>query len=139
MTFERKSPARRVTVRTGQEKDLTMQEIAEQAKDFNRNTSIWSSEFSLNSREFIRVELAEINSRSIISVRRWFKPLDGSPPRPTKRGLACDVRHLPDITASLTEALRQARAAGLLSDGGPLANASAVSSMEGVDEPRDTL
>jgi hypothetical protein len=95
-----------------------MTELTELARNFNRNTPIWNTEFPLNSRDFIRVELAGNDRRTIINVRRWFKPLDGSPPHPTKKGLACDVRHLPDISASLNEALHQARAKGLLLDNG---------------------
>jgi hypothetical protein len=95
-----------------------MTELTELAKNFNRNTPIWNTEFPLNRREVIRVELAGIDRRTIVNVRRWFKPLDGGPPRPTRKGFACDVRHLPDITASLNEALHQARTKGLLLDEG---------------------
>jgi hypothetical protein len=52
------------------------------------------------------------NGRSTIDIRRW----SGEDPR--KRGLAFDVRHLPSVAALLNEALGQARAAGLLPDGG---------------------
>jgi hypothetical protein len=101
----------------GQEKDLTMNELTERTASFNKNT-IWSAEFSLNGREIVRVELGKVNGTPIVNLRRWFRP-DGEPPRPTKRGLACALKHLPDIAALVNEALRRARGLGLLPPDGP--------------------
>jgi hypothetical protein len=91
-----------------------MKEIAEQATSFNKNPPIWSSEFSLNGREIIRVELGSVNGTPIVNMRRWYKPPDGGLPRPTRRGLAYAIKHLPDITALMNEAVEQARGLGLL-------------------------
>ena len=94
-----------------------MTELPEQAPHFNRTVPIWAEEFSLNSREVVRVELSEVNNRLIVNLRRWVRP-DGEPARPTKKGLACAVKHLPGLAALLNEALRQARTKGLLLDEG---------------------
>jgi hypothetical protein len=93
-----------------------MKKIPEQATSFNNNTPIWSAEFPLNQRDFIRVEITRFKGSPILSVRCWFRPDDG-PERPTRRGVAFSIRHLPTTAARLNEALGQARAAGLLPDG----------------------
>jgi hypothetical protein len=93
-----------------------MTKLAEQATSFNKNPSIWSAEFPLNQRDFIRIEITRFKGSPILSVRCWFRPDDG-PERPTRRGIAFAIRHLPNTAAQLNEALGQARAAGLLPDG----------------------
>jgi Transcriptional Coactivator p15 (PC4) len=97
----------------GQEKDLTMNELTERTASFNKNT-IWSAEFSLNGREIVRVELGKVNGTPIVNVRRWFTPPDGELARPTRRGLAFALKHLPTLAALLNEALHHARVKGLL-------------------------
>ena len=94
-----------------------MDQIAEQATSFNENTPIWSAEFPLNQRNSLRVEIVCLKGSPIVSLRCWFRP-DGGPARPTKRGIGLAIRHLPNIAARLNEAMGQARAAGLLPDGG---------------------
>jgi hypothetical protein len=98
----------------GQEEDFTMTEIAHRATKFNENPPIWTGEFSLNLREFIRIELTCIKNIPIFNLRRWFRPDDG-PARPTRKGIACAIRHLPNTVTLLNEALRQAQARGLAS------------------------
>jgi hypothetical protein len=95
-----------------------MTELAEQATSFNKNPPIWSAEFPLNQRDFIRVEITRFKGSPILSVRCWFRPDDG-PERPTRRGIAFAIRHLPNAAAHLNEALLQARALGVLSEGEP--------------------
>lgn len=92
-----------------------MTKLAERAASFNEN-AIWSAEFPLNQRNFIRVEIIRYKGSPILSVRCWFRPDDG-PTRPTRRGIAFAIQHLPNTAARLNEALAQARAAGLLPDG----------------------
>jgi Transcriptional Coactivator p15 (PC4) len=94
-----------------------MKELPEQATSFNENPPIWSAEFPLNGREIVRVELGKVNGTPIVNVRRWFRP-DGELPRPSKRGLACALKHLPALAALLNEALHHARVKGLLLDEG---------------------
>jgi hypothetical protein len=88
-------------------------ELPEQTPHFNRTVPIWAEEFSLNRREVVRVELSEVNNSVIVNLRRWVRR-DGEPARATKRGLVCDVKHLPGLARLLNEALRQAQAEGLL-------------------------
>ena len=69
-------------------------------------------EFVLNGREVIRAEISAFSSRQIFNVRRWYRAEDGSI-RPTKKGLACAIRHLPAEAALLADTLAQARSSGL--------------------------
>jgi hypothetical protein len=94
-----------------------MEDLAERATSFNKNTPIWNAEFALNRRNSLRVEIVYLKGSPIVSLRCWFRP-DGGPARPTKRGICLAIRHLPNIAARLNEAMGQARAAGLLPDGG---------------------
>jgi Transcriptional Coactivator p15 (PC4) len=74
-------------------------------------------EFVLNGREVIRAEISAFNGRQIINVRRWYRAEDGSI-RPTKKGLACAIRHLPALAALLADTLERARTSGLLPNDG---------------------
>jgi len=76
-----------------------------------------SLEFALNGREVIRAEISTFNGRQIFNIRRWYRAEDGSI-RPTKKGLACAIRHLPALVALLADALARARTAGLLPNNG---------------------
>jgi Transcriptional Coactivator p15 (PC4) len=100
----------------GKEK-ISMKKLAEPATSFNNNTPVWSAEFPLNQRNFLRVEIIYLKDSPVLSLRCWFRPADG-PARPTKRGITFAIRHLPSAARHLNQALGQARAAGLLSDGG---------------------
>jgi hypothetical protein len=94
-----------------------MKVIDEQAVSFNKNPPIWSAEFPINQRNFIRVEITYLKGSPVLSLRCWFRPDDGLA-RPTRRGIIFAIRHLPSAAAHLNEALGRARAAGLLSNGG---------------------
>jgi Transcriptional Coactivator p15 (PC4) len=74
-------------------------------------------EFALNGREVIRAEISSFNGRQIFNVRRWCRAEDGSI-RPTPKGLACAIRHLPALAALLADALARARTSGLLPNDG---------------------
>jgi hypothetical protein len=61
-----------------------------------------------NAIEEIRVELSEFNGHDLINIRVWADARNGGAERiPTKAGIACNVRLLPE----LVEALRQAEIA----------------------------
>ena len=77
------------------------------------NDPIWVAEFPLNRRDFVRLELIEYNGRLIVNLRKWFTPDEGEPARPTKKGITCSARHLPEL-AQLLNALMQAQTARLL-------------------------
>jgi hypothetical protein len=100
-----------------------MEKLVEHAPPCNRNLSKgqtapnWSGEHEINQREVLRLQISYYRGQPIFDLRRCFYP-DGEPPRPTKKGLACAVRHLPGLAALVNEALRQARTKGLLLDEG---------------------
>jgi Transcriptional Coactivator p15 (PC4) len=74
-------------------------------------------EFALNGREVIRAEISAFNGWQIFNVRRWYRAEDGSI-WPTKKGLACAIRHLPALAALLADTLERARTSGLLPNDG---------------------
>jgi hypothetical protein len=65
--------------------------------------------------EAIVVRLSEYEGHILIDQRAWFTAQDGTL-KPGK-GLACSVRHLPELAAALSKALTEARSRGLLNDG----------------------
>ena len=68
-----------------------------------------------NSAEEIRIELAEFNGHELINVRVWADPRNGGTERiPTKAGIACNVRLLPELIEALRQAEIEARERGLL-------------------------
>jgi hypothetical protein len=116
---QKENPAQRVTAVRAKRENLNMHDLRKCATNFNRDFSrgrckaIWSADILINRRDVLRVELlTESNGRSTVDFRRW----NGE--KPSKRGLAFDIRHLPSAAALLNEALGQARATGQLPDGG---------------------
>src|SRR4051812_5686695 len=68
-----------------------------------------------NAAEEIRVELAEFNGHQLVNFRVWADPRNGGAERvPTKAGIACNVRLLPELIEALQKAEAAARKAGLL-------------------------
>jgi hypothetical protein len=91
-----------------------MKDLTKHTRGFNRNRPAWTAEFSLNRREIIRAELlSEVSGDYSISLRRWVRP-DGGSPEPTRKGIACALRHLPRLAALVNEALHRARTLGLM-------------------------
>jgi hypothetical protein len=86
------------------------------------NTSVLASDqdgpiavIPKNKLEEIRVELSEFNGHDLINIRIWADRRDGDGARiPTKAGIACNVRLLPDLITALANAERVARERGLL-------------------------
>jgi hypothetical protein len=69
-----------------------------------------------NKLEEIRVGLSEFNGHDLLNIRIWAAPRNGGAERiPTKAGICCNVRLLPDLIAALQKAEVAARQAGLLS------------------------
>jgi hypothetical protein len=66
--------------------------------------------------EAIVVRLSTYEGHDLVNLRSWYTAHDGEL-RPGK-GLACSVRHLPELAAAVTKALEKARALRLLDDGG---------------------
>ena len=68
-----------------------------------------------NALEEIRVGLSEFNGHDLLNIRIWAEPRNGGAERiPTKAGICCNVRLLPDLIAALRQAEAAARKAGLL-------------------------
>ena len=71
-----------------------------------------------NALEEIRVELGEFNGHDLVNVRVWAEPRNGGTERiPTKAGIACIVKLLPELIEALQQAEMAARKAGLLGGG----------------------
>jgi Transcriptional Coactivator p15 (PC4) len=64
--------------------------------------------------EAIVVRLSAYEGHVLIDQRTWFTAADGTL-KPGK-GLACAIRHLPELAAALNKALIEARARGLLDE-----------------------
>jgi hypothetical protein len=62
--------------------------------------------------EAIVVRLSPYEGHVLIDQRAWFMARDGTL-KPGK-GLACSVRHLPELAAALDKAVAEARARGLI-------------------------
>ena len=68
-----------------------------------------------NALEEIRVGLSEFNGYELLQLRVWTEPRGGGAERiPTKSGIACNVRLLPELIEALQQAEAAARKAGLL-------------------------
>jgi hypothetical protein len=68
-----------------------------------------------NALEEIRVEFSEFNGHDLINIRVWAEPRNGGTDRiPTKAGIACNVRLLPELIEALQQAEMAARELGLL-------------------------
>jgi len=83
--------------------------------DRNSQPSAPTAVIQKNSAEEIRIGLAEYNGHDLLQVRVWADPRGGGSDRiPTKAGIACNVRLLPDLIEALQQAETRAREAGLL-------------------------
>lgn len=70
-----------------------------------------------NAREVLKVELTSFKGHDLLALRLWAEKSDGSGHVPTPKGINVAVQLLPAIREALTEAEREARAAGLLGEG----------------------
>src|SRR5436305_11914263 len=68
-----------------------------------------------NALEEIRVELSQFSGHDLLNVRIWADPRNGGVDRiPTKAGIACNVRLLPELIEALQKAEIEARDRRLL-------------------------
>jgi hypothetical protein len=67
--------------------------------------------------EFIVVQIKQFEGVVFADARQFFTAADGIS-RPTKKGLAISLRHLPEFIALLGRALTKAHALGLIREGG---------------------
>jgi hypothetical protein len=78
---------------------------------------VWFLDYEINTHEFVRAEILQARTRTVIDVRRWRKLPDGST-RSTGKGVALAARHLPALKHLIDAALAEGHAKGLLNDGG---------------------
>jgi len=71
------------------------------------------AEWPLNDREIARVSIEKFKDARLINCRKWFRTENGEL-RPSKRGIALVLRHLPKLAEAFTLALSIARDRGLL-------------------------
>jgi hypothetical protein len=71
------------------------------------------AEWPRNSREIVRVNLDIYNNNHTVDARAWWTDAQGNL-RPGRSGLTLSVRHLVALADGLGEAVRQARALGLI-------------------------
>ncbi len=65
-----------------------------------------------NASEEIRVEISNFSGHDLVNLRVWADPRNGG--GPTKAGIACNVRLLPDLIETQRRAELHARDRGLL-------------------------
>jgi Transcriptional Coactivator p15 (PC4) len=71
------------------------------------------AEWPINSRETVRASIEKFKDTRLINCRKWFRAESGEL-RPSKRGIALGVHHLPKLAEVFTEALSITRERGLL-------------------------
>jgi hypothetical protein len=81
------------------------------------NLPLVVTEWPKNSRETVRISLAQYKGKNILDCRVWYDANDGEL-KPSPKGLAVEIRHLQAMVSGITQALRQANAMGLLEGGG---------------------
>ena len=74
------------------------------------------AEISKNRREAGRLSLSEFQGRPVVDLRTWFLAPDGEW-RPSPKGLALGVRHLPALADAFAKALREAQESKPLANG----------------------
>ena len=78
---------------------------------------VWFLDQDINTREFVRAEILQTRTRTVMDVRRWRRLPDGST-QPTGKGVALAARHLPALKHLIDAALAEGQAKGLLNDEG---------------------
>jgi hypothetical protein len=123
MTAQRSmKPATELPMNGLQEADQRAEQINFQASHFPGDsqphphrsgpTPVWSAEFPINQREFLRVELRQHRTHAAVDLRRWRRS-PGGDLLPTSRGFAVAARHLLTLKAIIDTAAAHARADGL--------------------------
>lgn len=61
-------------------------------------------EFEKNAMEVVRTVLSDFQGNKYLNIRVWYKPDDGGPPRPTRKGIALHVEQLPELKRAVLKA-----------------------------------
>jgi hypothetical protein len=91
---------------------------------------VWSEDHPINTHEFARIELRQQKTRTVVDVRRWLRQPDGTT-RPTARGFAVSVGHLPAIIDLLNAALAKVTARPATANTEPAKKAAPTPSVVG--------
>jgi len=59
--------------------------------------------FSKNGSKEVRASLATYRRRYVVDLRIYYRPLDGSAPRPTRKGITLSVKQLPELKQAVLE------------------------------------
>jgi hypothetical protein len=86
---------------------------AQQSQTTDGPANVAIGEFQANSRETISVSIDEFKGHRLINLRKWGTWDDGQL-HPSKAGIACQVKHLPELAALINAALAHARSSGLI-------------------------
>lgn len=74
------------------------------------------AEWLRNSREVVRVELAEYQGRHVIAVRTWYRSVIDGGLKPGRSGITLSIKHLPEMAGAVSKALARATALGLIGE-----------------------
>lgn len=101
----------RLQARSSASPKQTPQRTADRAATLDAPVII--AQFEKNARgEVIRVQLRSYKDRNLVDVRVWWGSDNGL--KPSTKGLACGVRHLPKLAQALADAHAKAKELGLL-------------------------
>jgi hypothetical protein len=93
--------------------DMAQQEPERNSGRSQSNDPVIIAEWPLTRGERLRVSIEEFKGSRLISIRKWFVA-EGGDLRPTSRGISMAVRHLPQLTAAVEDALTFASERGLV-------------------------
>src|SRR6266576_1763830 len=100
---------------TGNGAGFGVRDAAEFSAELAESQGYRGSVLRKNMAEEIRVGLSEFNGHDLVNLRVWADPRSGGTERiPTKAGIACNVRLLPELIEALQKAEGAARKVGLL-------------------------
>ena len=71
------------------------------------------AQFEKNASEEVHVQLREFRGHQLFDIRVYFRPDDGSEPRPTKKGISVSVNLIPKLQNSIEKALQALKAEGI--------------------------
>jgi hypothetical protein len=112
-TTTKKCPARR----RGKKENLRCKRSPQREPERNNNSCesdvLIVDEWPLNSRERLRVTLEPFRGVWLFNLRKWFEADDGGL-RPSKRGIAVSLKHLPQLAEAMSQAVSMARDHGLI-------------------------
>ena len=74
--------------------------------------------FDKNASEEVRVQLREFRGHQLLDMRVYFRPDDGSEPRPTRKGLSVSINLMPKLLEAVQAAMAELKASQPEASGG---------------------